>query len=207
MPDAAGAHRVGGRWPGPAEDADVPVGHPARAHAGHAPSRRARGQLGPRRRRRHGHARRPGDAEAKDARLLGRRRRLCAVHAHHAAAAGHERGQGGVSVIGALRVPADRRVLACVHEAVQGHGAANVRGRGARRGPGQTSRAPGVVTLRYQACDDAVCYRPTTGSFVSFEDREVVRRARRYQAAASPQFPTQLVRRPEGRRLHTPGKP
>jgi len=24
---------------------------------------------------------------------------------------------------------------------------------------------PGVVTLRYQACDDAVCYRPTTGSF------------------------------------------
>jgi len=32
------------------------------------------------------------------------------------------------------------------------------------------SRAPGVVTLRYQACDDAVCYRPTTGSFV-FEIR------------------------------------
>ena len=25
---------------------------------------------------------------------------------------------------------------------------------------------PGVVTLRYQACDDTVCYRPTTGSFV-----------------------------------------
>jgi len=31
---------------------------------------------------------------------------------------------------------------------------------------GSASRAPGVVTLRYQACDDAVCYRPTTGSFV-----------------------------------------
>jgi hypothetical protein len=26
------------------------------------------------------------------------------------------------------------------------------------------SPAPMVVTIRYQACDDAVCYRPTTGS-------------------------------------------
>jgi carbamoyl-phosphate synthase large subunit len=25
--------------------------------------------------------------------------------------------------------------------------------------------APGVVMLRYQACDDTVCYRPTTGRF------------------------------------------
>ena len=31
---------------------------------------------------------------------------------------------------------------------------------------GSTSGTPGVVTLRYQACDDRVCYRPTTGSFV-----------------------------------------
>jgi hypothetical protein len=27
-------------------------------------------------------------------------------------------------------------------------------------------RITGVGSLRYQACDDAVCYRPTTGSFV-----------------------------------------
>ena len=32
------------------------------------------------------------------------------------------------------------------------------------RGPPRTD-ASGVVTLRYQACDDAVCYRPTAGSF------------------------------------------
>lgn len=32
----------------------------------------------------------------------------------------------------------------------------------------RTGRAgtPGVVTLRYQACDDTVCYRPTMGRFV-----------------------------------------
>ena len=32
----------------------------------------------------------------------------------------------------------------------------------------RTSRArtPGVVTIRYQACDDTVCYRPTMGRFV-----------------------------------------
>jgi hypothetical protein len=41
---------------------------------------------------------------------------------------------------------------------------------GAGRANAQGSRTPGVVTLRYQACDDAVCYRPTTGSFV-FEIR------------------------------------
>jgi hypothetical protein len=34
------------------------------------------------------------------------------------------------------------------------------------RTEGRTSGTPGVVTLRYQACDDAVCYRPTSGSFV-----------------------------------------
>ncbi|MCC6165061.1 MAG: hypothetical protein IT182_17075 [Acidobacteria bacterium] len=28
------------------------------------------------------------------------------------------------------------------------------------------TQMPGVVSLRYQACDDTVCYRPTTGSFV-----------------------------------------
>ena len=65
-----------------------------------------------------------------------------------------------------LRVPADRRVLACLHEAVQGHVPLTFAAEARARAQAAPPRTPGVVTLRYQACDDAVCYRPTTGSFV-----------------------------------------
>lgn len=35
----------------------------------------------------------------------------------------------------------------------------------ARKALAADGRLDGVVTLRYQACDDTVCYRPTTGRF------------------------------------------
>ncbi len=41
-----------------------------------------------------------------------------------------------------------------------------VMGADARKALAAGRRLSGVVTLRYQACDETVCYRPTTGRFV-----------------------------------------